>query len=319
MSVPQQRSPRFRRQVTSGMSLTERDVQIIKHIHDHRFLRSTHVIELLDGSSKTILRRLNRLFHHGFLDRPRIQIEYYRHGSKPMVYGLGNHGADVLAERYGVSRQRVDWTQKNQTVGRVFILHTLAVADFMVALACACREHGEIGLITEKEVVAEAPEEHRARLTRSLQWKVNALYDGERYTLGVRPDACFGLHYQALPEGKNRAYFFAEVDRATMSVAARSLKKSSLLKKMIAYHETWRQSYHTELLGIKNFRALFVTTSRERARNAAEAGRTMFEKQPHVTKKGRVLYFGDLPSILETGPLDFPWGNSRDEETTTLG
>jgi hypothetical protein len=29
-----------------------------------------------------VLRRLQLLFHHGYLDRPRAQIDYYRAGSR---------------------------------------------------------------------------------------------------------------------------------------------------------------------------------------------------------------------------------------------
>jgi hypothetical protein len=40
---------------------------------------------------------LQFLYHDGYLERPRIQIEYYhRGGSRHIVYGLGNKGAAFL-------------------------------------------------------------------------------------------------------------------------------------------------------------------------------------------------------------------------------
>lgn len=87
------RLPRFRRSPSiAPMALTPRDLDIIRAAFRFRFLRSTHLASLFGGSRQVILRRLQLLFHHGYLDRPRAQIDYYRNGSQPMVYGLGNKG-----------------------------------------------------------------------------------------------------------------------------------------------------------------------------------------------------------------------------------
>ena len=79
------------------MRVTERDRKIIRLVHQNRFLRSSHIVALLEGSSQQMLRRLQLLYHHGFLVRPPAQIEYYRQGgSRHLVYGLGNRGAAIL-------------------------------------------------------------------------------------------------------------------------------------------------------------------------------------------------------------------------------
>ena len=59
------------------MQLTERDREIIRLVHRHRFLRSSHICSLIPGSPQQLLRRLKLLYHHGFLERPRSQIDYY--------------------------------------------------------------------------------------------------------------------------------------------------------------------------------------------------------------------------------------------------
>jgi hypothetical protein len=136
---PQQRKPRFRRAPEGHIQITERDVEILLHVFRHRFLRSTHLAALV-GGGQGLVRRLGLLYHHHYLDRPREQIDFYsRVGSKPMVYALGNKGADLLAEMYHVPRGKFDWTAKNRAVGPVFLDHTLLVADFMVALEASCR------------------------------------------------------------------------------------------------------------------------------------------------------------------------------------
>jgi hypothetical protein len=54
-------------------------------------LRSHQIIALIGGSAQNLSRRLQWLFHHGYLERPRAQLQYYeRSGSQTIAYGLGN-------------------------------------------------------------------------------------------------------------------------------------------------------------------------------------------------------------------------------------
>src|ERR1700722_16407368 len=97
------RLPRFKRSTTvAPMQLTKRDREIIRAVHRHRFLRSPQIVALIDGGSQPVLRRLQLLYHHGYLERPPIQLEYFHQGgSHHMVYGLGNEGAALLKREYG--------------------------------------------------------------------------------------------------------------------------------------------------------------------------------------------------------------------------
>jgi DNA-binding IclR family transcriptional regulator len=67
------------------MTLTPRDLLILRAVYRHRLLRSTHLIALADGSRQTTLRRLQLLFHHGYLDRPPMQLDWYVRGSEPLA------------------------------------------------------------------------------------------------------------------------------------------------------------------------------------------------------------------------------------------
>src|SRR5262245_3221634 len=100
------RRARFRRDDPQPIRLTVHDLTLIRHVAHNRFLRSTHLLPLLETRSpKKLLERLAALYHNGYLDRPRAQLDFYATaGSAPIVYGLGNKGAAVLAELDGLPR-----------------------------------------------------------------------------------------------------------------------------------------------------------------------------------------------------------------------
>ena len=133
------RLPRFKRCPTvASVTVTERDRAIIRLVHRHRFLRSSHIVSLIGGSPQQLLRRLQLLYHHGFLERPRIQIEYYHlGGSREIVYGLGKRGASLLKHEPGADVRYFQVGGKNDPPHRFFFEHALLVSDIMVALELA--------------------------------------------------------------------------------------------------------------------------------------------------------------------------------------
>ncbi len=311
---PGRRKKRFRREPEGALQITERDLSIVRQVCRHRFLRSTH-LQALVGGGQGLLRRLAALYHHGYLDRPREQIEFYQNaGSKPMVYALGNQGADLLAAHDGLPRGKVNWTAKNHALGPLFLEHTLLIAEVMVALELACRNRGNVRLLPAETLVARAPEATRKRL-KPLQWAVNCRYQEETTSLGVVPDAIFGLQYLDQPEGRNTAYFFLEADRATMPIFRKGVRQTSFFRKLVAYHETWKQAVHTTVYGIKNFRVLTVTSSPERVENLIKANRAL-----NAGKGSKLFLFTDEAS-LRAAPdlLALDWKNGQDETPVRLG
>ena len=132
------RRPRFRRaSEPPAFRLTDDDVEIVRQLARHRFLRSTHIAALVSRSLDRTNDRLHRLFHAGYIDRPRAQLDFYPVGSAPMVYALADRGARLLIERDGVEFANVEWSRKNRKAGRPFIEHQLEIVDFSVRLQCA--------------------------------------------------------------------------------------------------------------------------------------------------------------------------------------
>jgi|SRR6185295_5735507 len=309
MSHPQTRRPRFERVPVRSIVLTPRDLDILRAVHRHRLLRSTHLVALLGGSRQATLRRLQLLFHHGYLDRPPMQLDWYVRGSEPLVYALGNQGAEVLEAEGEVRRGGVRWDTKNRNVSRVFLHHTLAVAEVMVAFEVACRSRERVRFIPPEEVLAGAPAETR-RLRLPFRWQIEVRHGGELHRLGVEPDKVFGLRFEDEPEGRNLAFFFLEADRGTMPVARKGLAQTSFLRKLFCYREIWRQRLHKTHLGIPNFRVLTVTTSRERVKRLIETCHSLLGG-------GSGLYlFTDQESLGRGGMLTHEWVNGRGEVST---
>jgi hypothetical protein len=244
------------------MQLTERDRHIIRLIHRHRFLRSPQIVALIGGNAQPILRRLKLLYHHGYLERPRVQIDYYHNGgSRHIAYGLGSRGAAILKQEFGEFSPNVDWDEKNRIIGNIFLKHALFVSDVMAAIELACRQSG-VRYLSEHEL-SFPNNEHLP-----LKWKVNI---DKKLKIGVVPDRVFGFEFKDAGGNRERAYFFVEADRGTMPVIRNNLSQTSFFRKLLAYEATWSQSVHRERFGFHRFRVLTVTQSATRLKSLLEA------------------------------------------------
>jgi Replication-relaxation len=300
------RRPRFARATEApSFQITGRDVEIIRHVAEHRFLRSTHISRLLDAPNKKILERLTLLFHAGYLDRPRAQLEYHVQGggSEPMVYALSMEGARLLAERNGIDPTDSDWTRKNRETGREFILHALAVADIAVALTAACRAHHGIKIHQPAQLIATLPE-HTRQEQRPWGLRVRVQNNGATREIGVFPDYAFALH---LPDGRRRP-FFVECDRGTMPVTRANLDQTSMLRKFLAYEAVRQQNLHTTRYGWQNFRVLITTTSEDRIDTMRAAIKSM-----SVLKSSPLFLFACHCSLIDADILVHPWTAANGE------
>jgi len=277
------RLPRFTRIAKiAPFRLTERDHKIIRLTHRHRFLRSHQIIALIGGSAQNLSRRLQWLFHHGYLERPRAQLQYYeRSGSQTIAYGLGNKSGSLL------QLNPASLGEKNRAIGRMYLAHALLVSDVMVALELACRHHG-IRLLHEDELnlLVEAP----------LQWLVK-IREGTK--LGVIPDQVFALEYADQNGQVQRIYYFLEADRGTMPVVREKLAQSSFYRKLLAYEATWDKKVHQRHLGIHRFRVLTVTTSAARVKSLLDACSRL--------QRGHGLFLFADESVLQKDLLTAVW------------
>jgi hypothetical protein len=289
------------------MQLTARDKRIIQLVYRHRFLRSSHLVALIGESSQTIVRRLQLLYHHSYLERPRAQIDYYHEdGSRRIVYGIGKNGAKLLRDELGISFREARWGEKNRTVGRIFLEHTLLVSDVMVAVELACRATGRVRLITEDAL--PLPAEIR-RLGQPFRWRVNM---NKSLKLGIVPDRVFALEYRDLDDVSNRAFFFLEADRGTMPVRRKNLSQTSFYRKLLAYEATWSQAIHKKRFGFHRFRVLTITKSAERLKSLTEVC-------SHLKHGHGLFLFADLKSLDNPSDIFSPmWKTGRQSDRPTL-
>lgn len=302
------RRPRFRRaSEPPAFRLTDDDVVIIRHIAKHRFLRSTHIAALAGRSVDRANDRLSRLFHAGYIDRPRAQLDFYpTSGSAPMVYALADRGARLLAERDGMQRGNLEWSRKNREAGRPFIDHQLEIVDFHVALERATRGRRDIRVIHPDELIAAFPE--RSRQSRNpLALRVSVSHEGAVHEIGLIPDLVFGL---AFPDGSRRC-FMVEIDRGTMPVSRADITQTSFERKMRAYLTAHAANEHERHFGWKTFRVLVVTTDWHRAQSMTEALREI--RIPNAPG-GSLFLFATRDQLQESNPIDHHWRDGTGKE-----
>ncbi len=287
------RHPRFRRaREFPPITPTDRDTEILRAVNRHRFLRSHQIAELIGGSRQRILRRLQALYHHGYLERPLCQLDYFqRGGSRSIVHGLASRGAAHLRRLANLPFARLDWTTRNRSIKRIFLEHALMVSDIMVALELACRRRGDVRLLIEHEI--PLPEATRA-LRDPFRWTVMVSGSGK---LGVIPDRVFALEFT---ETRERILCFLEADRGTMPVERAKHGTSSILRKLQAYAATWKAGIHRSRFATPRLRVLIVTSSAARADHiGAAASHLNTGTGIFVTKEtGKLLSQGGLPTGL---------------------
>jgi len=296
------RLSRFKRAATvAPLQLMERDRNILRLIYRHRFLRSSHIIALMGDSPQQLSRRLKLLYHHGYLERPRAQLQYYeRNGSKSIAYGLGNKGGLLLEQELGVAVRPVSQGEKNRAIGGIFLEHALLVSEIMVTLELACRKRGDVRLLYEDQLSL-----HLER--QPFQWWVT-IQGGSK--LGVIPDCVFALEYPDRNGACQRVHFFLEADRGTMPVKRRNLFQTSFFRKLLAYEATWTQKIHQRNLGIHRFRVLTVTTIPARVTSLVDACSQL--------KRGHRLFLFANQTILSGDVLSPAWRSGKPGETASL-
>ncbi len=270
------------------LDLTVIDAEILRQVRRHRFLRGSQVLRLLPHEPEgRVLRRLVVLFEHGYLDRPEAQLRY---GARPwgrdLVYSLAKRGVRHLQSLGEVDSHRIH----EKRTGQLYLDHTLEVAEFMSRL------ERELPPGVTLTYLDDAPSVQRS--VSGCSWSVQVAYRGEELRVGVVPDRVFRLSTR-----DEELLFCLEVDRGTMPVHRSNPAQSSVYRKLLAYHETWRSGLHIRELGWRRFRVLTLTSSAERRDHLVDVCREV------VAGGGSGLFmFADRESFAREASLPaMPW------------
>jgi hypothetical protein len=313
--------PRFRRLTDAPpIALTEDDISILRHVHRHRFVRTSDLYRLFaDRSPDKISRRLARLYRAGFLDRPIAQIDRYRGGgSQPLVYGLDTAGARLLAESCGVAVKGDDWKGRNRSYTRENLDHTLAVTSFLVDAELACPAMPDFEFIRLEEILAGAPEGTRER-AQPDRWPVILPWHGTEASVQIAPDGIFGLRRRT--EGRQlKSYFFLEIDRGSMTIAPSDavrrsvafLYRSSVLRKLFAYAVSHRDGIHRRHFALPSARILMMTSGAARAEEMRRVAEELIVG-PTQVPAGLFLFGWNCAGV---NPLTMNWVDASGMATT---
>jgi len=274
------------------LEIQERDRKIIDLVYNFRYLTSDQVTELVEGSKQIIKRRLHKLFHHGFLSRPKqgYILRVLKGRTLPLIYGIGPKARKILVER-GYDLEQVKASMKEANY--LYLEHSLEVTDFHLALLKAIKEKPDWKIIFWKN---EGKETRRS-------WEIGEEETKRRLKKDyyvINPDAYFCLEGpdKEAVKGRAKMYFFLEADRGTVSYQRWRWKVES-------YSQLWRERKHLEkpyfmeMVPLKrgetiidaypNFKVVTVTITPERK----EALRRETIKADPKGQGLRIFWFGE--------------------------
>lgn len=264
-----------RRKTGKRISLTDRDLAILRLLNRYRFLRSTHLHVLAGGKShKRFVERLGDLYHEGgYVNRPPQQWQAINARYMPAVYELGEAGKQLLTQYDAAPETGAALAHKQACgVGRQYH-HELMVCDILSSVEIGVHADPALRFISWPEILAspKMPEATR-NSARPMAAKVSIAYTVPRTRKAYRtdrqlvPEAIFGLEYTV--GGKKQYRFFAlEADRNTEPVVRGNLHQSSYLRKILQYREIAARSIYKTQWGLPNLLVLNVTTNDRHKQN----------------------------------------------------
>lgn len=261
-----------------GFRAGPRDAEIVRYVHDFRFLTAAQLVALTGGYKTAVEKRLFKLWQHEYVTR--------RWGAAPdplqkgpAVYQLAKKGADLLAQTAGMDPDKLDFSVRRNEVKQPFLQHALMISHIRTVFTVAARSRPGYRLHFWR---------HDQEVNDRVPIGDDPIYGGIRTsTWPVVPDGFFALE---IPGGKGY-HCMLEADRSTMD-------HRDFLRKLRAYFLWWKAGGHTAKFGIKHFVVLTVTLTPERAKNLFELSRQADDK-----RTGSALFwFTTLEKLSLTQP-----------------
>ena len=258
-------------------------------------------------TDKHVASRLLELFQAGFLERPVVQMQLrvkngvITPGSVPMVYAVTKEGLNLIGEerRKALGGGKMSWVSKINEGGRVFMEHTLAVADVSVGLDVALRFNTTLERLSDRQLKAGMKADRQASV-RPYGLRV-------KYKSGKLSAVCDLAFAIGDKMARKRWNFLAEVDLGHMPVKRRGLSQTSIARKLVAYAKAFEDGLHKEAFDWRGFRVLVLTTSPERVASCVKAVAELFGS----SSVARIFLFGTLDAAQDMLNYTFVDGRGR--------
>jgi hypothetical protein len=226
--------------------------EIIETVYRYRFLADIHVsrlYNLVPGAAREALARLPASGYLAAIQKPSLAP-----GGPRTVYALAQRGANYIASRWGMDREKVRWRKYHNYVGLLFVDHRLAVNDVRIAFTAGARRWGYSieGWWYELPIREDVDDA-----------------DEKAPPLVLRPDAYFTLLVD-----QRRLHLFLEVDMGTESHGRFAAK----IRRYLAYKQS---GLFRIRFGGRSFRVLVVAPTVTRLRSLkrvteSQGGQRMF-------------------------------------------
>ena len=235
------------------ITITDRDLNIFETIERHGLATSKYLHHFVGGDVNTFTKRLQRLYHWGYLDRFQDQEFSFPNRIRHIIYGNTNKARGELA-KVGKSSSFVDRTDPFH--------HRFMGACVSASIERECVKHG-LRYMSRNEILSK----------KNNPLKVPLL--GKAH---LEPDDLFGIEYQ--DESKRR--FVVEIDRGNEPIRGTN-RHSSLEKKLDYYEHFISNRLYFEHWGVPGIMVLFVTTSEGHLQNFFDLVNK--RDQPDVTSR----------------------------------
>ncbi len=254
------------------MRIEQKHIDIMDYIARRRFVTMQHLSLGLGLSKNSLIRPLSDLRGNRFISREEPKRNGLRGGREPFVYRIEARGIEELKPLESVSPRRFQCLQghaKNESRA-----HALMISDFLAKAEASARNHPRRTFLDPYEIKREL-----FQTPKQLVWSVNTTFKGEERPITLIADETFGISHA---ESLIVDYYFLEADRGTMPINPKSAERSSLARKVAAYHASFEQGLYQKHFGFKSVRVVFVVPTEARRESLVDlcsecgAGRGIF-------------------------------------------
>ena len=284
------------------VQITSRDVELFDFLERYRWLTREQISKAMQWGMKSLERRVLILEKAKYLD------SWQETRYTPMYHAISNGGAQVLAERRGLSIDKFYWRWQNKNSKPGSIEHASLTADTMIDFLQSEKTHPTHTILEQKDVESLLPLERRER-QHPFAITLDLEFNDRMWTKTVNPDQVFGV----VDEQNRAAWISLEADRGNHPVKRGEFgNHRQVFPKLVAFYEIHRHQLFKSELGFKTMRQLWIVHTKDR-KGTQDRIRNM-QEQACIATEGQVpnlFLFGSAYDTAECASLlDFEFENA---------